>query len=89
MIVTGTSVKKGQVRYLIVNLVLSAVNWPLYRDSEADVSSVSPSVRSDEGLTLVGAELIKPNYLVILPPTQHHGFFRNLYPVYLKAIRGK
>ena len=47
-------------------------------------------VRSDEGLTLktsvseyggqftISIQFIKPNYLVILPPTQHHSFFRNL-----------
>ena len=53
------------------------------------------SIRSDEGLTLetsafeslyggqltLSTQLIKPNYLVILPPTQHHSFFRNL-PLY-------
>ena len=47
---------------------------------------------SDEGLTLetsaseslyggkftLSTQLIKPNYLVILPLTQHHSFFRNL-----------
>ena len=52
-------------------------------------------VSSDEGLTLetsafeslyggqfkLSAQLIKPNYLVILPPTQHHSFFRNLPPL--------
>ena len=27
-------------------------------------------------------QLIKPNYLVILPPTQHHSFFRNLPPFF-------
>ena len=27
-------------------------------------------------------QLIKPNYLVILPPTQHHSFFRNLPPLF-------
>ena len=51
-------------------------------------------IRSDEGLTLetsafeslyggqftLSTQLIKPNYLVILPPTQHHSFFRNLPP---------
>ena len=51
--------------------------------------------RSDEGLTLetsafeslyggqfkLSTQLIKPNYLVIFPPTQHHSFFRNLSPV--------
>ena len=26
--------------------------------------------------------MIKPNYLVILPPTQHHSFFRNLPPLF-------
>ena len=49
-------------------------------------------IRSDEGLTLetsafaslyggqftLSTQLIKPNYLVTLPPTQHHSFFRNL-----------
>ena len=51
-------------------------------------------MRSDEGLTLetsapeslyggqftLSTQLIKPNYLVILPPTQHHSLFRNLPP---------
>ena len=52
-------------------------------------------IRSDEGLTLetsaseslyggpqftLSTQLIKPNYLVILPPTQRHSFFRNLPP---------
>ena len=51
--------------------------------------------RSEEGLTLetsaseslyggqftLSTQLIKPNYLVILPPTQHHSFFRNLPPL--------
>ena len=27
-------------------------------------------------------QLIKPNYSVILPPTQHHSFFRNLPPLF-------
>ena len=53
-------------------------------------------VRSDEGLTLeksaseslysgqftLSTRLIKPNYLVILLPTQHHSFFRNLPPLF-------
>ena len=49
------------------------MHWPPYRDSKADVSSVSPSserinslrrrVNDDEG------------------PTQHHSFFRNLPPL--------
>ena len=30
-------------------------------------------------LTLL-TQLIKPSYLAILPPTQHHSFFRNLPP---------
>ena len=52
-------------------------------------------IRPDEGLTLemsafeslyggqftLSTQLIKPNYLVILPPTQHHSFFRNLPPL--------
>ena len=55
-------------------------------------------IRSDEGLTLetsaseslyggqftLSTQLIKPNYLVILPPTQHHSFFRNLPPLCVK-----
>ena len=53
---------------------------------------------SDEGLTLetsaseslyggqftLSTQLIKPNYLVILPPTQHHSFFRNLPPLFIR-----
>ena len=49
---------------------------------------------SDEGLTLetsapespyggqftLSTQLIKPNYIAILPPTQHRSFFRNLSP---------
>ena len=52
---------------------------------------------TDEGLTLetsafeclyggqftLSTQLIKPNYLVKLPPTQHHSFFRNLPPLSL------
>ena len=55
-------------------------------------------IRSDEGLTLetsaseslyggqftLSTQLLKPNYLVILPRTQHHSFFRNLPPLFLK-----
>ena len=55
-------------------------------------------IRSDEGLTLETSaseslyggpftlltQLIKPNYLVILPATQHHSFFRNLPPLFLQ-----
>ena len=53
-------------------------------------------IRTDEGVTLetsaseslyggqftLSTQLIKPNYLVILPPTQHHSFFRNLPPLF-------
>ena len=52
-------------------------------------------IRFDEGLTLemsaseslyggqftLSTQLMKPNYLVILPPTQYHSFFRNLPPL--------
>ena len=33
----------------------------------------------------LSTQLIKPNYLVILPPTQHHSFFRNLLPLTSKT----
>ena len=33
----------------------------------------------------MSTQLIKPNYLVILPPTQHHSFFRNLPPLLVKG----
>ena len=63
--------------------------------------SNSPWIRSDERLTLetsafeslyggqftLSTQLIKPNYLVILPPTQHHSFFRNLPPLSLGWFR--
>ena len=57
---------------------------------------VNQTIRSDEeGLTLKTSawdslnggqftlltHLIKPNYLVVLPPTQHYSFFRNLPPL--------
>ena len=32
----------------------------------------------------MSTQLIKPNYLVILPPTKHHSFFRNLPPLLVK-----
>ena len=58
-------------------------------------------IRSDEGLTLetsasqslyggqftLSTQLIKPNCLVILSPTQHHSFFRNLPPAYMYATQ--
>ena len=68
------------------------------RDSKADVSSVSPSLDSLRrkanarnvsfrisygGQFTLSTQLIKPNYLVILPPTQHHSFFRNLAPLFV------
>ena len=34
----------------------------------------------------MSTQLIKPNYLVILPPTQHHSFFRNLPPLLVYSI---
>ena len=33
------------------------------------------------GQFTLSTQLIKPNYLVILPSTQHHSFFRNLPPL--------
>ena len=33
----------------------------------------------------MSTQLIKPNYLVILPPTQHHSFFRNLPPLLARS----
>ena len=55
---------------------------------------------NDKGLTLetsafeslyggqftLSTQLIKPNYLVILPPTQHHSFFRNLSPLFILIV---
>ena len=31
----------------------------------------------------MSTQLIKPNYLVILPPMQHHSFFRNIPPLFV------
>ena len=58
--------------------------------------TVAGYIHSDEGLTLetsaseslyggqftLSTQLIKPNYLAILPPTQHHSFCRNLPPFF-------
>ena len=35
------------------------------------------------GQFTLSTQSVKPNYLVILPPTQHHSFFRNLPPLCL------
>ena len=35
------------------------------------------------GQVTLSTQLIKPNYLVIRPPTQHHSFFRNLPPLFV------
>ena len=58
-------------------------------------STESRTIRSDGGVTLetsafeslyggqfaLSTQLIKPNYFVILAPTQHHSFFKNLPPL--------
>ena len=31
----------------------------------------------------LSTQLIKPNYLLVLPPTQHHSFFRKLPPLFV------
>ena len=57
-------------------------------------------IRSDEGLALetsafkslydgqftLSTQLMKPNNLVILPPTQHHSFFRDLPPLLICLV---
>ena len=34
----------------------------------------------------MSTQLVKPNYLVILPSTQHHTFFRNLPPLFINVV---
>ena len=34
----------------------------------------------------MSTQLIKPNYLVTFPPTQHHSFFRNLPPLFMMSV---
>ena len=60
------------------------------------------STRSDEGLTFkmsafkalysgqftLSMQLIKPNYFVILPLTQHHSFLKETFPYYSPFYRG-
>ena len=53
------------------------VNWPPWRDSKTFESLYG-------GQFILSTQLIKPNYLVILPWMQHHSFFRNLPPLYKK-----
>ena len=55
--------------------------WDLSWDLKKTISwemGLGPPLH--DPLTL-STQLIKPNYLVILPPTQHHSFFRNLPPL--------
>ena len=42
-------------------------------------TSASESLYGDQFTS--STHLIKPNYRVILPPTQHHSFFKNLPPL--------
>ena len=65
------------------------MNEGLFRKSSSQAKRL---LRSDEGLALetlyggqftLSTQLMKPNYPVILPPTQHHSFFRNLPPLLL------
>ena len=72
-----------------------------YSNEKATICHIIYQNRSDEGLTFetsaseslygglftLSTQSIKPNYLVILPPTQHHSFFRNLPPLYLNLGR--
>ena len=63
------------------------------------ISSIVPVIQHDrQGLChlnltgmvanhLLSTQLIKPNYLTILPPTQHHSSFRNLPPLSKKRTR--
>ena len=65
-----------------------------------DVKTRKTNTGSDEGLTLETStlespyggqfrlinHLIKPNFLVILPPTQHHSFIRNLLPTIIEIL---
>ena len=64
---------------------------------QAPTNKIAPlsSIRSDEGLALeksafeslyggqftLSTQLIKPNYFVILPPTQLHSLYRNVPPL--------
>ena len=74
------------------NLFLKSALLILTVSTNAFHSTHNSSIRSDKGLTLetsasesiyggqftLSTQLIKPDYFVILPPTQHHSFFRNL-----------
>ena len=56
------------------------------RRSESDKGLMLETSASESlyrGQFTLSTQLIKPNYmyLVILPPTQHHSFFRNMPPL--------
>ena len=55
------------------------MNWPPKRDLAFDCLY--------GGQFTLSTQLIKPNYLVILPLTQHHSFFRNLPPIFICTCR--
>ena len=54
-----------------------------------DGSRIGKTVRRSRycGQFTLSTQLIKPNYLVILPPTQH-SFFRNLPPLFICHVVG-
>ena len=63
--------------------------WIVHRKEIWKLTFRALALRSDASKSLYGGQftlstqLIKPNYLVILPPTQHHSFFRNLPPLFI------
>ena len=67
-----------QVKYSQDNLVLST---GLIRSDEGLALEMSASESLYGGQFTLSTQLIKPSYLVILPPTQHHSFFIQIFTV--------
>ena len=87
------------------NLVLSTrlIMWIGLHKEIRELTFRALGLRRSKGLTLetsapeslyggqftLSTQLIKPNYLAILPPTQHHSFFRNLPPFLVCRKQGR
>ena len=80
--VFGQKLKPFFLAVIILKLKVCPIDHNSYILIRSDKTSASESLYG--GQFTLSTQLIKPNYLAILPPTQHHSFFRNLPPLFKK-----
>ena len=60
--------------------VMRDVHWCVFADYQ-QIANGNTAIQINGFAIDYGEFILKPNYLVILPPTQRHSFFRNLPPL--------